>query len=279
GHLMAVAGAAGTTGAAAMTAMSALRSGAGLVTLGVPETVNAAVEPQVTEAMTRPLADTGAGVLSDAGAEEILDLLSGKDCLALGPGMGTAEQTRKLVEKLVRQSPVPVVVDADGINNLAENPEILKNSKSEVVLTPHPGEMARLTATSAKKIQQDRIGAARAFAETYGVYLVLKGARTVIAHPDGRIDINPTGNPGMASGGMGDVLTGMIAGWICQGYAPAEAAALSVYLHGAAADILAERRGPHGYLATDVMAFLPDALKAVITGEFVDITAGLTPQI
>ncbi len=279
GHLMAVAGAAGTTGAAAMTAMSALRAGAGLVTLGVPETVNAAVEPQVTEAMTRPLADTGTGVLSDAGAEEILAMLSDKDALAVGPGMGTADETRRLVEKLVRESPVPVVVDADGINNLAENPEILKNKKSDVVLTPHPGEMARLTATSAREIQQDRIGAARAFAETYGVHLVVKGARTVIAHPDGRIDINPTGNPGMASGGMGDVLTGMIAGWICQGCPAADAAALSVYLHGAAADMLADRRGPHGYLATDVMGFLPDALKAVSTSAFVDITAGLTPQI
>lgn len=279
GHLLAVAGAAGTTGAAAMTAMSALRSGAGLVTLGVPETVNAAVEPQVTEAMTRPLPDTGKGTFSYDAAETVLELLSGKNCLALGPGMGTADETRRLVATLIQESPVAVVVDADGINNLAANPEILKTRKAEVVLTPHPGEMARLVNTSAKAVQQDRIGCAREFAEAYGVHLVLKGARTVIAHPDGQVNVNPTGNAGMASGGMGDVLTGMIAGWICQGYAPAEAVALAVYLHGAAADLLADRRGPQGYLATDVMRFLPDALKAVSRSAFADITAELTPQI
>jgi NAD(P)H-hydrate epimerase len=264
GHVLVVAGSTGKTGAAAMCALSALRAGAGLVTLGVPESLNPVVEPQALEVMTAPLPEITTGILSDESFEAIMDLVSDKRCLALGPGLGTAPETRRLVARLVKSCPVPLVIDADGLNNLAANTDILKSKKTEIILTPHPGEMARLMAASAKDIQADRIGCARAFAEKFKVHLVLKGAKTVMAHPDGRVYVNPTGNPGMASAGMGDVLTGMIAGFAAQGYAPAEAAKIAVYLHGSAADHLAQTKGPFGYIASDVMAEIPGAIRKVI---------------
>lgn len=266
GHVLAVAGAPGKTGAAAMTAMSALRAGAGLATLGVPKSLNPAVEPQVLEAMTVGLAETEAGNLSDAAAEKILELAADKRCLALGPGIGIEPATCRLVHRLVQESPVPLVIDADGINNLAEEPELLINAHSPVVLTPHPGEMARLTRETAASVQADRIGAARRFAETFRVCLVLKGARTVVASPDGGVHINPTGNPGMASGGMGDVLTGVISGLIAQGLSPETAARIGVFLHGAAADEAAASCGPFGYLASDVMRQIPETIGSLQSG-------------
>jgi NAD(P)H-hydrate epimerase len=261
GHLLIAAGAPGKTGAAAMSALSAMRAGAGLVTLGVPESLNPVLEPQVLEPMTIGLKETPNGALSDDAADAILELLSDKRCLALGPGIGTDPATARLAHRLVQESPVPVVVDADGLNNLALEPEILINAHSPVILTPHPGEMARLINQTPKDVQADRVGYARRFAESYKVHLILKGARTVIAHPDGHTHINPTGNPGMASGGMGDVLTGLISSFICQGYPPETAAQIGVFLHGAAADDLARSMGPFGYMASDVMNQLPMTIK------------------
>lgn len=261
GHLLIAAGAPGKTGAAAMSGLSAMRAGAGLVTLGVPESLNPVLEPQVLEPMTIGLKETPNGALSDDAADAILDLLSDKRCLALGPGIGTEPATARLVHRLIQESPVPVVVDADGVNCLALEPEILINAHSPVILTPHPGEMARLIDQPPKAVQADRVGCARQFAKSYKVHLVLKGARTVIAAPDGHIHINPSGNPGMASGGMGDVLTGIISGLICQGYPPEVAARVGVFLHGAAADELSRSMGPFGYLASDVMNRLPLTIK------------------
>ncbi len=264
GHVLTVAGAAGKSGAAAMCALSALRAGAGLVTLGVPESIHPVMEPQALEVMTFPLPETSPGVFSDRAFDVIMGLVSYKRCVALGPGMGTAPETQRLVARLVQSCPIPMVIDADGLNNLAGSTEILKYRKSDTVLTPHPGEMARLIGKSPKDIQADRMGCAREFAKAFKVYLVLKGAKTVIAHPDGHVYVNPTGNPGMASAGMGDVLTGMIAGFLAQGYAIRDAVCLAVYLHGAAADFLAESKGPWGYLASDVMAAIPGAIKTVL---------------
>ena len=261
GHILVIAGSPGKTGAAAMCAMSALRSGAGLVTLGVPKSLNPVVEPQAIEVMTVPLDESKTGVLSDNAVEAILTLLEDKKCLAIGPGIGMEEGTMRLVHQLIKKSPVPIVIDADGLNNLANNPEILLKRKSDVILTPHPGEMARLVDARPKDIQMDRVGYARKFAETYNVHLLLKGARTIVACPDGHVYINLSGNPGMASAGMGDVLTGMVAGFIAQGYPLATAAQIAVYLHGNAADNLADARGPFGYIASDVMGSLPEAIK------------------
>ena len=266
GHLLVVAGSPGKSGAAAMTSIAALRSGAGLVTLGIAETLNAVLESQVLEAMTAPLPETQPGVLGESAFDTIKNLMAGKKCVAIGPGLGQAEKTRKLVHKIVKSSSIPLVVDADGLNNLAGRAQILKSAKAPVILTPHPGEMARLMDTGIGAVQHDRIKCARDFAAGFNVHVILKGAGTVIAHPDGRVFINPTGNAGMASGGMGDVLTGIIAGLITQGLSPEDACRAGVYLHGAAADSLVETIGPYGYLAGDVMGAIPGEIKKIVYG-------------
>ena len=264
GHLLIIAGSPGKTGAAAMTSISALRAGAGLVTLGIAETLNAVLEPQVLEAMTAPLPATQPGVLGESAFDTIKNLMEGKKCVAIGPGLGQAEKTKKLVHKIVKSSSIPLVVDADGLNNLAGQVQILKSARAPVILTPHPGEMARLMDTGVGAVQQNRIKCARDFAAGLNVHVILKGARTVIAHPDGRVFINPTGNAGMASGGMGDVLTGIVAGLITQGLSPEDACRAGVYLHGAAADGLAQSMGPYGYLAGDVMHAIPAEIKKIV---------------
>lgn len=266
GHVLVIAGSPGKTGAAALTAMSALRSGAGLVTLGIPESINPIVEFLALEVMTVPLPETKTGTHTDKSFETIQGLLEGKKCLSLGPGLGTDERTKALVNLLIKQSPIPMIIDADGINDIADNPDILHSRKSDIILTPHPGEMARMLNTTPKDVQENRIESAKQFAVNYNVYLVLKGARTLIAHPDGHVYVNPTGNPGMASAGMGDVLTGMIAGFVSQGYSPQTAARLAVYLHGNAADTLAVSKGPYGYIASDIMDKLPEVIGE-ITGQ------------
>ena len=264
GHVLVVAGSTGKTGAAAMTAVSAMRSGAGLVTLGIAENLNPVLEAQVLEVMTAPLPESRYGILADAAIDDIKKLAVGKACLAMGPGIGQEKQTRSLVEKVTRQIDIPLVIDADGLNNITGKTHILKKRKAATVITPHPGEMARLIETTPAAVQQNRLKCARDFAISSGVHVVLKGAATVIAHPDGRAYINPTGNPGMASGGMGDVLTGMLAGFIAQGFGPEAAAHAAVYLHGAAADRLAKTVGPIGYLAGEVMNAIPAEIKKIL---------------
>lgn len=261
GHLLAIAGSPGKSGAAAMTAMTAMRVGAGLVTLGVPKSLNPVVESQIIEPMTYALPETADGVLDVSGMEAIKKLMPGKTCLVTGPGIGTAMETKQLFFEMMRTTKIPVVLDADAINIIAENLDALIPLKIPVILTPHPGEMGRLCGLAASDVQKNRINLARQLATRYRAHVVLKGARTVIAHPDGRIYLNLTGNPGMASGGMGDVLTGAIAGFITQGYSPEDAIHLGVYLHGAAADHLSIKIGPIGYLATDVMNQLPSQIR------------------
>ncbi|MBW1741091.1 MAG: NAD(P)H-hydrate dehydratase [Deltaproteobacteria bacterium] len=264
GHLLVVAGSPGKTGAGIMTSRAAMRMGAGLVTLGIPKSLNMAMESQLTEVMTEPLPETPSQTLGLSAYERIMSLLEGKKGLAIGPGLGTAKTTQNLVRKLVQTSPVPVVIDADGLNSLIGDLTYLKNLKAPVIMTPHPGEMARLVGTTPSLVQQERMGVARNFATTHKVYLVLKGARTVVAHPDGTVFINPTGNPGMASGGMGDVLTGIIAGLIVQGLPVHEAVNAGVYLHSSAADLLARNKGPVGFLASDVIEILPEHFKELV---------------
>jgi NAD(P)H-hydrate epimerase len=264
GHLLVVAGSPGKTGAAALTATSALRIGAGLVTVGVAQSLDPVMEALVLEAMTAPLPESTSGILGPTALEPLLSLLSGKACLAIGPGLGMAPETGELVYDLVRSSPVPLVIDADGLNHLAGRLDLLKGIAVPAVLTPHPGEMARLMETTAATVQKDRMTCARELAAACGAHVVLKGAATVIAHPDGRAYVNPTGNSGMASGGMGDVLTGALAGLITQGVAVDRAARTAVYLHGIAGDSLARSRGPRGFLAGEVMNALPGELAKVL---------------
>jgi len=263
GHLLVLAGSTGKTGAATMSATSALRAGAGLVTLGVPESLNPILESHCIETMTIPLPDQGTGLLLEEAFDTIVHSAEAKQALALGPGLGIASHTRNLVSRIIREIDLPMVIDADGLNNLVGHTGWLKARKNTTVLTPHPGEMARLAGLSTMQIQQDRLTAARNLAQATQTYVVLKGARTVIAEPNGRVWINPSGNPGMATGGMGDVLTGLISGLIAQGCPASEACQAGVYLHGLAADILAQTTS-RGYLATDVMNTIPHAIQRVL---------------
>jgi NAD(P)H-hydrate epimerase len=261
GHLLVVAGSVGKTGAAAMTAEGGLRAGSGLVTVACPAAVQEVLAIKLTEAMTASLPGVE-GALSLQALGEIESLLEGKNALALGPGLGQTEEVRNLVRRLVGGCPAPLVLDADGLNAIAERPDVLLERSGEAaVLTPHPGEMARLTGKTVAAIEADRIGAAREFARRYQVVLLLKGARTVIALPDGRVRINGSGNPGLASGGMGDVLTGMIGAFLAQGLPPGDAAILGAYLHGRAADRLLERLGDAGMIASDLLREVPAARR------------------
>lgn len=260
GHLLVIAGSTGKTGAAALCADAAMRCGTGLVTLGVPASLHPVMETLVLEPMTHPLPEKDPGCLSDDGVPDILGILKDKQALALGPGLGTHEGTRKLVRDLVQKCPVPMVLDADALNALAEKPDVLKTKNCPAILSPHPGEMARLCGVSTKNIQADRIGIARGFASEFGVILVLKGAQSVIALPDGQTFISPTGNPGMASGGMGDVLTGMISGFLAQGFSPESASLAGVYIHGLCADVLSKKTGAFGFLAKDMIRAIPETI-------------------
>lgn len=260
GHLLILAGSTGKTGAAALTAMGALRAGAGLVTLGIPETLNPILEVKLTEAMTVPLPETGTGCLSLKAWEDIQSLLAGKTAVALGPGLSTHPDTVSLVRKIVAECPLPTVVDADGLNALAGSLEVLEQTADRTILTPHPGEMARLAGLQPSDIQKDRIAAAMKFVGAHRCFLVLKGARTLVATPDGNLYVNPTGGPALAAGGSGDVLTGLIAGFLARRLSLEEAAVAGPYVHGLAGDLLAARMGMSGVLAGE----LPDVIPMVI---------------
>jgi ADP-dependent NAD(P)H-hydrate dehydratase / NAD(P)H-hydrate epimerase len=267
GHCLVIAGSTGKTGAAAMAANSAVRTGAGLVTLAVPAGLNSTLELKTTEAMTLPVGRPDAGALPAGALSQLLKAARGKDAVALGPGIGAGAATFYLVQSLLPALPEPLVLDADGLNALAARPELLLSRKGRVtVLTPHPGEMARLANCSIPEVERDRIECARDFAVRYQVHLILKGARSIIAGPDGEIAINGSGNPGMASGGMGDVLTGVVAALLGQGYDPFNACQLGAFIHGHAADLVAARKGMQGLNATDVQEMLPEALFALAKG-------------
>jgi len=261
GHCLVIAGSTGKSGAAAMAANSAVRAGSGLVTLAVPAGLNAILEVKSTEAMTVPVGREVAGHLPAGALFELLRLARGKQVVALGPGLGTAPSTVYLVHSLLASLAEPLVIDADGLNAVALKPELLLKRRGRVtVLTPHPGEMARLVGASMPEVEADRLACAAEFAARYQVYLILKGARSVVAGPDGSIALNGSGNPGMGSGGMGDVLTGVVASLVGQGYPPFEACRLGAFLHGFAADLVAGRKGMQGLNATDVQETLPEAL-------------------
>ena len=260
GHLVVLAGARGKSGAALLCGGAALRVGTGLVTLAGPSSLNSVFSSVLTEAMTIPFPERADGSLMlDEGA--IAQALQGKSAVTFGPGVGVSTDTIGLTRWLLAHSQQPLVIDADGLNCLATDPSVLHNAQVAVVLTPHPGEMARLINSSNTAVQAQRLKVARTFAAQYQCYLVLKGARTVIAAPDGQAWINPTGNPGMASGGMGDVLTGIVGGLLAQGYPPQEACALGVFLHGYAGDLAAQEKGEVGILARDVIERLPSGLR------------------
>jgi len=265
GHVLVIGGSLGKAGAAAMAGMAALRAGTGLVTIATPKFVLPTVAGFAPEIMTEPLDETDAGTISLRALEygRIDGLVQGKDVLAIGPGISRHPETAQLVRTLVTKAELPVVLDADGLNAFEKHAEELDGRNRTLVLTPHPGEMARLAGISTEQVQRDRLGVARRFAGEHQCVVVLKGHRTVVAFPDGHAWINPTGNPGMATGGTGDILTGLIAGLVPQGgiAAPALPALAGVYLHGLAGDLAAERLGQHSLVATSLLKFLPDAFR------------------
>jgi NAD(P)H-hydrate epimerase len=270
GHVLVVGGTFGTaggkSGAPAVAALGALRAGAGLVTAAVPAPALPLVAAIAPELMTWPLAANAAGQISaeNLAPEFLSRLTAGKTVLAIGPGLGQNPETVKFTTGLLSATKIPAVIDADALNILAAKPVLLtKLAKGRaLVLTPHPGEMARLAGVTVAEVQADRLGVARSFAQRTGVTLVLKGARTLIAHPDGRVAVNTTGNPGMAKGGSGDLLTGLIAGLLAQYPAEvARAVEAAVYLHGLAADMTVRAANEHTLLATDSIAQLARAFR------------------
>ncbi|HVM95546.1 MAG TPA: NAD(P)H-hydrate dehydratase [Candidatus Acidoferrales bacterium] len=260
GHVLVIAGSRGHTGAALLASKAACRSGAGLTTLAGPASLNSIYCSGAPEVMTALLGDEDGLLRFDEGATRML--LVNKTAVVAGPGMGTHDDAIQLVSHLLARPSLPLVLDADALTCVARNLQCLRAAAADAVLTPHPGEMARLIGTDSAAVQSDRLGVARRFAAENRCVVVLKGARTVIAAPDGAAWINPTGNPGMASGGMGDALAGMIGALLAQGLPSAEAARCAVYLHGAAADLVAAEQGPLGFLASDVIAALPRAFAA-----------------
>lgn len=261
GHVVVVAGSVGKSGAAVLTSLAALRTGAGMVTLATPQSVEASLGSNPPELMTLPLAETGDKTLAGDALGPLLKFASDKTVVAIGPGLSTHPETTGLVRELLARVTQPVVMDADGLNALVGHLDLLHKIQVPMILTPHPGEMGRLTGLSTQAVQQDRLGVAQAFSQQYKVIVVLKGAHTIIATPEGDLFINPTGNPGMATAGTGDVLTGMIAGLIAQRYEVRLAAQLGVYLHGLAGDLAAQAIGTVGLLASDVIARIPQAIR------------------
>jgi NAD(P)H-hydrate epimerase len=271
GHVLVVGGSAGKSGAPAMASLAALRAGAGLVTAAVPAPVLPLVAAIAPELMTFPLAASLAGCISaeNLSPELLAALTAGKTVLAIGPGLGQDPETVKFTTGLLSATKIPAVIDADALNILAAKPVLLaKLAKGRtLVLTPHPGEMARLAGIPTAEVQANRLDVARNFAQRTRVTLVLKGARTLVAHPDGRVAVNTTGNPGMAKGGSGDLLTGLIAGLLAQ--YPADAARAveaAVYLHGLAADLAVRAADEHTLLATDSLAQLARAFRFCASG-------------
>jgi len=252
-------------GAACLCAEACLRSGAGLVTLAVPRGIYPVVARKVTEAIFLPLAQTAGGALAARALPHLLAAARQASCLAIGPGLSADRQTQRLVRRLVARVAKPMVIDADGLNALAAKKEVLKGLKAKrqaLIMTPHPGELARLTGRPVAAIQKARKKVAKEFAVYYNVHLVLKGFQTVVASPDGRVTINRSGNPGMATAGSGDVLTGVIAGLLAQGMEPHEAASCAAYYHGRAGDLAARQKTQPGMIASDILAWLPQAFKS-----------------
>jgi len=264
GHVMVVGGSLGKAGAAAMAGMAILRSGAGLSTVAVPKSILPTVAGFHPELMTEPLPETKAGSISLRALNGLGKLVKSMTVLAIGPGISRVPETSKLVRALVKKQDLSIILDADGLNAFAGHPTELNGKGRSLVITPHPGEMARLLGSTVAAVQRDRINVARKFAKDHQVIVVLKGHRTLIAAPSEEVWVNTTGNPGMATGGTGDILTGMTAGMVAQNPKRVlEAVIAAVYLHGLAGDVAREQMGEHSLVATDLLQALPEAFRCV----------------
>ena len=265
GHAGIIAGSSGQSGAAALAAKAALRAGAGLVTVATPASVQASVASGIPEVMTLPLPETADHTLSRRALPKLQPFMQSRHAIGIGPGLSTHAETAGVIRTLVAECDRPIVIDADALNALAGHTNLLRSCPLSPIVTPHPGEMARLLGEStAAAVNRNRIGIAREFARTHSSIVVLKGARTIIAHPHGPAAITPTGNPGMATAGTGDVLTGILAGLLAQGGVPWEVAQSGVYLHGLAGDLAAQAYGYPSLMAGDLITYLPQAITHVL---------------
>ncbi len=261
GHLALACGSPGMGGAVAFAGMGALRMGAGLVTAAVPESIALAFEVGTPEMMTVPLCTTDSGAISSDAADSFLKFAKDKTGAIIGPGLRQDPSTKSFTRRVIQELEIPLVIDADGLNHVGHDSDMIKNRNAPTIVTPHPGEMGRLTGKTVGEVQEDRIGCAAEYSKKTGAVVVLKGAGTIIAGQEGEVFVCTTGNHGLAAGGTGDVLSGMIAGLLVQGAAPLEAAIASVFIHGRAADIFAENNDPRSLVATDLLNLLPVTLR------------------
>ncbi len=261
GRVLVIGGSTGLTGAVALCAQACLRAGAGVVTAGIPESLNLIMEVKLTEVMSMPLPDTGRGSLSVKAVGPVLESVNKFDVMAIGPGLGRDTEAVEFVREILQKAQKPVVLDADGLNALVGSTEILSERKQDTIITPHPGEMARLMGISPGEVQADRVSTALKAAHDWKCVVVLKGAGTLIAEPAGRLYVNSSGNPGMASAGMGDVLTGCVAAFVARGLPVFDAAAAGAFIHGHAADLSAALNATEGMIARDVIGCIPLAMR------------------
>jgi len=263
GHILILAGSSRMLGAAALSALSAMRSGAGLVTVGIPNILNLALQKKLSPTiMTLSLPQTKNQTLSISAYSKIKKFSASVNVIALGPGLTQNQSTRKLILKIIGSIKKPLVIDADGINALVGHISILKKTSALKILTPHPGEMSRVSGLSKKSIETNREKISRQFAREYNCILLLKGRRTIVASPKGEIYINKTGNPGMATAGSGDVLTGIVAAFLAQGLSGFDAAKYGAYIHGKAGDLAAKEKGVISLIATDIIEKIPMSLQS-----------------
>lgn len=253
GSLLNICGSYGMAGACVMAGKSALRSGIGLLKTALPKSIYPIVAQSVFESVFFPLSETENGAVSRENIDFLISQAEKSSAVLIGCGLSNCDDIKDIVNFFVEKCPVPMVLDADALNCIAQNPDILKKARSEIIITPHPGEMARLVGTTANEVNSDRVNTALRFSKEYGTVTVLKGAGTIIASPDGRALLNTTGNSGMATGGSGDVLAGMTASLLAQGAKAFESASSAVYLHGLAGDISVKKFGKISMLPTDII--------------------------
>lgn len=259
GSLLCICGSYGMAGAAIMAGKAALRCGIGLLKIAVPKSIYPVCATNILESVYYPLEETSNGVISSKNTDFLLEMCKKSSAVLIGCGLSVCDDTKNLVQSVITNCEKPLVIDADALNCICNKPEILKNLKAPAIITPHPGEMARLLRSTPKTVNSNRENTAIDFAKKFGVVTVLKGAGTIIASPDGEVYINHTGNSGMATGGSGDVLSGIIGSLLAQGASPINAAAAGVFLHGTIGDLAAEKLGKISMLPTDMIDMIPTA--------------------
>jgi NAD(P)H-hydrate epimerase len=264
GHVLVIAGSRGKGGSAGLTALAALRMGCGLVTLALPESCQKKLEFHPLEVMTVSAPETALGTFSLSSKEVLLSHAKGKAAVAIGPGISTEPETVQLINELLPLIDCPLIIDADGINAIAQNQNLISKLSAETILTPHPKEMSRISGIKISKILKNRVDITRQFALDHSVNIILKGASSIICQPDGMTTINPTGNPGMATAGTGDILTGVIASLIAQGFSSPKAAIAGTYLHGLTGDIYASQESQTSLIAGDLLRTLPKTIKRIL---------------